>query len=251
MLVGSTGCVVVPDDKTEPRHEGLHVAFELYLHIDALLSEIISRRQLSFFRHSPYHNERVLFIPNFFYNLISSSPDSLKVVVVIVFLNKEKMIMQSQKRAPSALGVYVEINLADQSYDELKWVQHPSCNDASSMKQWCNLLALNWRMTQSRVGIFCLDNSEINQQMESWVCCTHEFNVNEDFNDDRNAPLWRDYVDRRKLLKMQGLSAAPPKDVSMSSLYRHCDVISNLAVHNAIPVKRIISRDSAVELIYG
>jgi len=247
----SSGCVFAPDDETVPRHGSLHVAFELYLHIDALLSEIISRRQLSFFRHSPYHNERVLFMPEFFYNLVSASIDSLKVVVVIVFSNKEKMIMQSQKRVPSALGVYVEVILADQSYDELKWVQHPSCNDASSMKQWCNSLALNWRMMQSRVGVFCLDNSEIDQQMESWVCCTHECNVNEDLSDDRNVPLWREYVDRRNVFKMQGLSAAPPKDVSMSSLYPHCDVITNRAVHNAIPVKRITSRDSAVELIYG
>jgi hypothetical protein len=248
----TTGCVV-SDGEVIPCHDkGLNIACEVYLHIDALLSEIISRRQSSLFRNSPYHNERVFFMPDFFYNLVSASPDSLKVIVVIVFSNKEKMIMQSsQMRVPSALGVFVEVNLTDQSYNELKWVQHQSCNDASSMKQWCNSLALNWRMVECRVGVYCLEPNEIGQHMDSWVCGTHECNINEDLDDDRNVHLWRNYVDRRRVLKAQGLSAAPPKDISMSSLYPHCDVITNRAVHNAIPVKRMTSRDSATELIYG
>ncbi len=246
----TTGCVV-SDCEAEPCHKGLNIAFEVYLHVDALLSEIISRRHMSLFRKNPYHNERVFFMPDFFYNLVSVSPDSLNVVVVIVFSNKEKMFMQSQKRIPSALGVFVEVNLSDQSYDELKWVQHPSCNDALSMKQWCNSLALNFRMTECRVGVFCLEKSELGQHMESWVCGTHEYNVDEDLGDDRNVQLWGHYLERRRSLVSQGLSAAPPKNISMSSLYPHCDVITNRAVYYGIPVKRIASRDSAIELIYG
>lgn len=246
----TTGCLIA-DCEAEPCHEGLNIAFEVYLHIDALLSDIISRRQMSLFRNSPYHNERVFFMPDFFYNLVSASSDSLKVVVVIVFSNKEKMFMQSQKRIPSALGVFVEVNLSDQSYDELKWVQHPSCNDVSSMKHWCNSLALNFRMTECRVGVFCLEKSELGQHMENWVCGTHEYNVDEDLRDDRNVQLWGHYLERRRLFMTQGLSIAPPKDIAMSSLYPHCDVITNRAVYHGIPVKRIASRESAIELIYG
>ena len=250
----STGCC--PDDNDiieEVEHSSLQglldLPFELYLRVDALLSDILSRRQSSLFKGSPYQTQSVVFMPDFFYNLVSAYPESLKVVIVLVFSNKEKQ-MHSTKKMPSALGVFVEVNLCDQSYDELKWVQHPSCNDASSMKQWCNSLALNWRMKECRVGVFCLDTTELGTQMENWVCGTHEVNTDEDLLDDYNVNLWKDYVERKKSTKQKGAVVAP-KDISMSSLYPHCDVITNRAVHTAIPVKRIACRQSPIELIYG
>ena len=100
--------------------ECLNVAFEVYLHVDALLSDLICRMQSSLFKLSPYHNERVFFMPEFFYNLISASPDTLKVVLVVTFSNKEKMMKESTKKVPSALGVFVEVNLFDQSCSELR-----------------------------------------------------------------------------------------------------------------------------------
>jgi hypothetical protein len=218
--------------------ECLNVAFEVYLHVDALLSDLICRRQSSLFKLSPYHNERVFFMPEFFYNLISASPDTLKVVLVVTFSNKEKMMKESTKKVPSALGVFVEVNLFDQSCSELQWVQHPSCNDTPSMKRWCNTLALIWRTKQCRVGVFCLDRSEIGQHLVNWNCGTHECNVDEDMRDDYNVKLWRNYVERRYISK----ESKQPKDISMSSLYR--DVITNRAVRNAIPVRRITSRNS-------
>ena len=248
----STGCC--PDDIIEEvEHSSLQglldLPFELYLRVDALLSDILSRRQSSLFKGSPYQTQSVVFMPDFFYNLVSAYPESLRVVIVLVFSNKEKQ-MHSTKKMPSALGVFVEVNLCDQSYDELKWVQHPSCNDASSMKQWCNSLALNWRMKECRVGVFCLDTTELGTQMENWVCGTHEVNTDEDLLDDYNVNLWKDYVERKKSTKQKGAVVAP-KDISMSSLYPHCDVITNRAVHTAIPVKRIACRQSPIELIYG
>jgi len=225
--------------------EGLNIGYEAYLHIDALLSDIISRRRSSLFLKSPYQKECVFFMPEFFYNLIGVLPESLKVVLVIVFSNKE-MMMHSNKKVPSALGVILEVNLFDQSYDELKWVQHPSCNESSSMKEWCNSLALNWRMRECNVGIFCLESCKL----ENWVCGTHECNVDEDLNDDFNVDFWSDYVERRNSSKKKSLVVAP-KDVSMSSLYPYCDVVTNQAVHNAVPVKRMASRNSPIELIYG
>ena len=228
--------------------DGLSIAFELYLHIDALLSDIMSRRQASLFKNTPYQNERVSFMPDFYYNLVSVSPDSLKVTVVIVFSNKEKQ-MHSTKKVPSALGVFVQVNLFDQSYDELKWVQHPTLSDdAASMKQWCNSLALNWRMKECRVGVFCLDSAEIGSKLDSWTCKTHEENAEDDLIDDRNVNLWSEYVTAKKT---NGSVAKVPKGISMSSLYPHCDVITNRAVVQHIPVKIITSRSCPIELIYG
>ncbi|KAL9190572.1 hypothetical protein ACHAXT_000278 [Thalassiosira profunda] len=230
---------------------GLHIEHEVYLHVDALLSDILSRRQSSLFKGSPYQSERVSFMPDFHYNLVRVSPDDLKVLLAVVFSNKEKQI-QSTKKVPAALGVFVEISLFDQSYEELKWVQHPSAKHASDMKQWCHNLALNWRMRECRVGIFCLESCKIGPQLEQWVGRTHEVNVDEDLRDDSNVDLWSDFLDRRAAARKKGCAVPPPpKDISMSSLYPFCDVITNRAVHNAIPVKRIASRNSPVELIYG
>ena len=242
-----TGYRALDESNVADPLNGLNIAFEVYLHVDALLSDILCRRQSSLFKKSPYHNQNAFFMPEFFYNLISATPDALKVMLVVTFSNKEKM-MYSTKKVPSALGVFVEVNLFDQSYCEIQWVQHPSCNDASSLKRWCNSLALNWRMKQCRKGVFSLDSSEIGQHLENWNCGTHESNVDEDLTDDYNIKLWRNYVERRYTSKE---SIAPPKDVSMSSLYPHCDVITNRAVHEAIPVKRIASRNSPIELVYG
>jgi len=228
--------------------DGLRIAFELYLHIDALLSDIMSRRQASLFKNTPYQNERVSFMPDFYYNLVSVSPDNLRVTVIIVFSNKEKQ-MHSTKKVPSALGVFVQVNLFDQSYNEIKWLQHPTLSDdAASMNQWCNSLALNWRMKECRVGVFCLDSAEVGSKFDSWTCKTHEENADDDLVDDRNINLWSDYITAKKA---QGAAAKVPKDISMLSLYPHCDIITNRAVVQHIPVKRIPSRSSPIELIYG
>ncbi len=246
----------------------LGIPYEVYLHIDALLLDILARRQQSssMFQMSPYQSDTVRFIPNFYYNLISVSEDGLDVTLVIVFSNKEKMMMQTssssssssqlssatKKKLPAALGVVITLCIFNQTYDELKWVQHPSCEDDSSMKQWCNSLALNWRMKECRVGVFCLEQSTM-MKNDTWVGKTHERNVDEDLEDDYNADLWGKYSIQKEEAKLakSRRTVAPPKDISMSSLYPHCDVITNRAVYYAIPVKRISSRKSPTDLIYG
>ncbi|KAL7548518.1 hypothetical protein ACHAWF_011803 [Thalassiosira exigua] len=218
---------------------GLRAVHEAYLRVDALLSDIIAHRQTSLFEKSPYRNQSVSFMPEFFYNLVRASPDDMKVLIVVVFSNREKRIGSSE-RVPSALGVFVEVNLSDGSYRELEWVQHATCDDAPSLRRWCDALALNWRMKECRVGMFCLDPS---RRPERWVGTTHERNVDEDTDDDVDVELWGEWkgADRR----------GSPKDVAMSSLYPHCDVITNCGVRDAVPVKRIASRNSPVELVYG
>ena len=120
------------------------------------------------------------------------------------------------------------------------------------MKQWCDLLAVNWRMKQCRVGLFCLDSSDIGPNLANWCCNTHECNVDQDMADDCNVKLWKRYVEEKNNgCKKKKKNITPPKDVSMSSLYPYCDVITNQAVQNSIPVKRITSRKSPIELTYG
>jgi len=57
--------------------------------------------------------------------------------------------------------------------------------------------------------------------------------------------LWRNNVERRYISK----ESKQLKDISMSSLYSYCDVIKNRANRKAIPVRRLTSRNSPIELI--
>ena len=239
----------LPADRKRDYHGNatmLKVPCEIYVCVDALLSEILSKRQASLFQDSPYQSSSVLLMPEFHYNLVSASPDSFTIVLVVVFSNKEKQMHQTKRKVPSALGVYVELNTTNQTYEELRWMQHPSASDTTSMKQWCDALALNWRMRKCRVGPFCTGN-RASQQLQTWVGSTHEVNTDEDMDDDINEELWMEFVERRN----KGGKISSPKDISASSLYRHCDVVTNRAVYNAIPVKRISCRGSPIELIYG
>eukprot|EP01082_Thalassiosira_pseudonana_P011378 g9802.t1 g9802 contig4:612452-614416(-) len=206
-------------DNSGTKHTtGLTIAFEAYLRVDALLSDILDRRQSSLFRKSPYQNESVRFMPDFSYNLLSVSQDGLGVVLVIVFCNREKMMQQTTKKPPSALGLFVNLNIYDQSYDEVKWVQHPSCNDEKSMKEWCKSLALNWRQKETQVGVFCLNENDAKRRLENWKGGTHEYNTDEDIDDDCNATLWSSFVLNWECAAKKN-SVAAPKDVSMSSLF--------------------------------
>ena len=239
------------DDSTtaDTSNENIRIAYEVYLHVDALLIDILARRQKSssMFKMSPYQSDTVVFIPNFYYNLISVSEDGLNATIVIVFSNKEKMMMQSsssKKKLPASLGVVISFGIFTQSYDELKWFQHPSWDDDVSMKRWCNSLALNWRMKECGVGVFCLKSQS--SFMDNWVGTTHERNTDEDLEDDYNEDVWRKYCSEKA-----DATTKPPKDISMSSLYPHCDVITNRAVYDTIPVKRISSRKSSIDLVYG
>eukprot|EP00804_Cyclotella_cryptica_P009731 CCRYP_011233-RB/>CCRYP_011233-RB protein AED:0.45 eAED:0.45 QI:0/-1/0/1/-1/0/1/0/346 len=229
---------------------GLELAFQVYLRVDALLSDILERRkQSSLFAKSPYQSQHVCFMPDFCYNLVSVAADRVELILVIVFGNKEKL-MHAKKVVPSALGVFVKLNLYDQSYDELAWVSWLGANDINSMKSWCKSLALNWRMRECRVGIFCADTL-ISDSFPNWVCGTHEFNCNEDLSDDINVSLWTEYAKKKKLADRTKSQILAPKAVSMSSLYPCCDVVSNCAVLSAIPLMRMKSRNSPIEVVYG
>lgn len=240
-----TGQVYQPPTKVDG--SDLEVSFELYLNVDALLSDILDRRKKSsMFRQSPYQSSSVRFIPEFCYNLVSVDTDELHVTLVLVFSNREKMMINARKKnaMPSVIGVVVRLSLCDQSYDELEWVYH---NDSRSMKQWCKSLALNMRMRESRVGIFC---TRLSSTIPNWLCDVHEHNSDEDLEDDRNVALWTQYAKKRNNAAKKNL-VMDPKSISMSSLFPYCDVVSNRAVQTAVPLSRMTSRCSPVEVVYG
>jgi hypothetical protein len=166
----------------------------------------------------------------------------MEVVVIIVFNNREKT-MHAQANGPSALGVFVRISLCDQSYDELQWVYS---NTSRTLKSWCMILALNWRMKEQRVGIFC---TSLSDSFPSWVCETHEHHCDDDLLDDVNTEMWTEYaLKRRTSEKKKNLLV--PKAISMSSLFPSCSIVSNRAVQTALPLTRMTCR-SPVEIIYG
>ncbi|KAL7546437.1 hypothetical protein ACHAWF_017396 [Thalassiosira exigua] len=219
----------VLDDRAG-RFRGPDIAHEAYLRIDALLLDILSRRRRSSpFERSPYRNERVSFLPDFYYGLVHASPDDTTLLVVVVFSNRETRIGSSQ-RVPPALGVYVEVNLSDGSYRELEWVQHPSCHDAPSLKRWRDALGLDRRTKERRAGMFGPGRP---------VGLTRE-DIDKDLGDDVDIGI--------RGARRRG---APKDATTAASLYPQCDTISNRRVRDAIPVERIASRESPVELVYG
>jgi len=229
---------------------GPEISYERYLRVDALLNDILHRRQFFLFKEKSVPNESLkgrMMMPEFFYNLVSVS-NELQVTIAIVFSNLAASCHTSKKSPPS-LGVVVMVSLWDQSYNELKWVQHPSCRGEAALKGWCHELAMNWRMRGCGVGIFCVDKTKLLPTHQNWAGEIHECNIDEDLDDDINEPLWENHVSQ---LRSGGRNLIlPPKHISMSSLYTSADMVSNQAVNNAIPVKRIISRKSPIELIYG
>ncbi|KAL7465862.1 hypothetical protein ACHAXS_006165 [Conticribra weissflogii] len=229
---------------------GPEISYERYLKVDALLNDILHRRRFGLFKEKDAPNESLkgsMMMPEFFYNLVSVT-DELYVTIAIVFSNPAASFHTS-KSSPPSLGIVVMVSLWDQSYNELKWVQHPSCRGETEMKEWCRELAMNWRMRDCEVGIFCVDKTKLLPRLQKWAGEVHECNIDEDLDDDINRPLWENHVSQlRSLGRTLNL---PPKHISMSSMYTAADVVSNRAVNNGIPVKRIISRKSPIELIYG
>lgn len=236
-------------DSSSTDDSGLNVLFEVYLSVDALLSDIFERRRhSSLFGKSPYQSANVCFMPEFCYNLVSVDGERLQVLLVLVINNREKLINTKKAGlAPSSLGVFVNLNLYDQSYDECLWVSHPKANDIKSMKNWCKTLALNYRMRECGVGLFCLGEAG---PPANWVCGTHEHNIDEDLYDDRNVPLWTEYAENRSSGEKKS-HTRPPKAVSMTSLFPSCDVVTNRAVQSAVPLKRMTSRRFPIEVVYG
>lgn len=261
-LSGETGGVHNSGDDSGQQ---VHIAFEAYLHVDALLCDILKRRKNLFSTsgNSSRDDDRGSVgigdfrLPPFFYNLVSISDDGRTVTLVIAFSHpcfvnsvENDYAAAETKRTAAAIALFVDLDLFDQSYSESGWVQHESRHDPDFLEQWSNTLAMNRRMIEMRVGAFCVGDAIISRSakcLHSFGVNTHESNCKQDDSDDTDVDLWRPYV----LNKLKGKNMQAPKKVAMSSLYPFCDVISNKAVTSYQPVPEITCRDFPIRLCYG
>lgn len=247
----------------------LEMAFEAYLHVDALLCDILERRKNLFSNsNSDRESKRSVNmnsnrLPPFFYNLVSMAGDGRTVTLVIAFshpcfVNSPDNACQrtglssaaKSKCTAAAIALFVDLDLLDQSYTESGWVQHRSRHDPEFLQLWSNTLAINRRMAKMRIGAFCVEDSIIcrsAERLHSFGVKTHESNCKHDDCDDTDIELWRPFV----LEKLLEKNVQAPKKVAMSSLYPFCDVISNKAVISLQPVPEISCKGFPIRLCYG
>lgn len=201
---------------------------EAYLHMDALLSEIIQKRKKTILK-----DRKMTVLPDYYYNLISMVNDRTMSLVIVFEHPLYENIYNASER-PS-FGVFIFLDLIDQSYSEKLWLQK---KDSKDLQHWCNELALNEQMKKMRVGPFCTQTDKSFYGFHSGIRF-HER------NEEAKSSIhkWEAFHKRKKM--------QPPDAISISSLYPHCDLVTNDAVVKASPVKSIDARDFPVKLVYN
>jgi hypothetical protein len=218
----------------------LEIAFEAYFRVDALLDDILSHRKETF----GYQNHAV---PNFHYNLISVE-NGRTATIVIVFGRHVQSSSGLDSRRSSSVGVFLQIGIFTQAYKETSWVQHPALPEASFLRRWSNILALNRRMKDQAVGPFC-HGVERDNVVDRFDWSRFYNDTNNDSNDSQDADpqVWGHYLSRVKTTTIP----KPPKCISCVSLFPDCELITNDAVRSAKPVPTMKSRNSTIEFVYG
>jgi hypothetical protein len=129
-------------------HGDVKVALMAYLHVDALLTDVLSRRCLSFTTRQ---------LPNFSYNLVSVEAGRM-VELVIVFRNNEISIKVEETYKPLSLGFFVHLDLLTLSYEEMDWIY--------SDDDLCDEIALsNWSVSLSKNR---QNNTMVKDQLTIW-----------------------------------------------------------------------------------
>jgi hypothetical protein len=200
---------------------GVTVASEVFLHVDALLGEILDRRKGVSETH-----------PEFFYNLVSVTDRGRVAEFVITFLRKEK---------PGSLGVFVKVDLFTGRTQELDWVKSTGTMDTSSLRAWSNTLALNRRMRHVGAGPFSINAKGHSRDWGS-LCKESYFDYDEE--DDYDPLFWSEYIGNTQAKR-------PPKFISLASIYPDCDLVTNDAITSCLPVSSLQCKDSPVQLAYG
>jgi hypothetical protein len=230
------------------------VACEGYLSIEALLDDIRARRKEVF-----YYEEH---IPGFFYDLVSVEENII--TVAICFSNRAQR--QPQTR-PSSIAVLVQLDVYDQSYQEIEWAQHGFCPNPERLRNRSKHFALTRRMKDMRIGPFSVETtvSDKKSSSQDWGFLLD--------NDDSNYPalgpvdeliaaragkkgnaasataVWREFV---KLdAQQQQFENRFHKSIAMAALYPDCDVLSNAAVRWEVPAQKLQCRSGTTELVYG
>jgi hypothetical protein len=132
-------------------YEFPQVKLMAYLHVDALLCDVLSRRLSNFTTRQ---------LPNFSYSLLSVE-SGRTVELVIVFENNHLSLELKKGYIPPSLGVFVRLDLVTLSYEERSWTYSDAdlC-DETLFSKWCaslsffrraiccpnncNILAKNW-----------------------------------------------------------------------------------------------------------
>ena len=139
--------------------------------------------------------------------------------------------------------MFVRVDLFSGRFEELDWVKSMGAKEVSSLRRWCNALALNRRMKQMKAGPYSINM----RHAIDWGKLCKETYFDYDEEDDFSPSVWKDYVESRENI----LTKQPPKYISLASLYPDCDMVSNRAIINCIPVSSLKSKHSPIELVYG
>lgn len=218
----------------------LHVVMEAYLHVDALLDEIRSKRPDIF-----HYDE--LKCPDFYYRLISMSSCGRVAQIVVVFSNQLQRLQSVKKvrRLPDSIGVFLQIDLFTQTYREVEWGQYSYALDPALLRKWASLLALNRRMKEQRLGPFCLENPPVWVECHDWST----FLVEENTVGEPSSPEeWHRYL---KDMKSTKIKVHVPSKIPYPMLYPDADVLSNKAVRRGMPIPYLKCRSGATEFVYG
>ena len=223
----------------------LHIAFEAYFRVDALLHDILARRREKF-------NYQENALPDFHYNLISIDDDGRTAILVIVFGRNQTAA--SSRRI--SVGVFIQIDLFTQSYKEVGWVQNRVEPTDSLLRRWSNALAINRRMKEQHVGPFsrplttskALDGIDFSMFYQD---SNHDFSEWEKQDDESWDRYLYDTENGLRSADASHSTADSPKHVTGTVLFPNCDIITNNAVRSVRPVSFIRCRSMTTELIYG
>ncbi len=222
----------------------LHIAFEAYFRVDALLHDILARRREKF-------NYQENALPDFHYNLISILDDGRTANLVIVFATNPGMA--SCRRM--SVGVYIQIDLLTQSYKEMGWLKNTSEPTDFLLRQWSNVLAINRRMKEQQVGPFSRARTKALGGVDFSMFYQDS---NHDFSewgkqDDDSWDRYLNDAENGPPRPADGSSSTPdpPKHVAGTVLFPNCDIVTNNAVRSVRPVSFIQCRSLTTEFTYS
>ncbi|KAL3920727.1 MAG: hypothetical protein SGILL_003112 [Bacillariaceae sp.] len=221
----TTGNLLPSSEGLSNDHDQICVVSEAYLHVDMLLAEILSKRKGISEKH-----------PEFYFSLISLHNSGRIAKLAIVFNRKKKAC---------SIGLFVNVDIIQGVFEELDWVQGPS-KDSTALRAWCHTLGINRRMKQLRAGPYAVSPN----QTVDWSRLVKErrgFDCDEE--DDYDVAYWKDFVAGSKAKSLKPRSV--PKLISMASLYKDCDIVSNEALLKCDPVLSMHARESPTQLRYG
>uniref|UniRef100_A0A7S4EFZ9 Uncharacterized protein n=1 Tax=Pseudo-nitzschia australis TaxID=44445 RepID=A0A7S4EFZ9_9STRA len=215
----------VPIANDTPLPAQVDIANESFLHLDVLLTVILSKR-----KGISETN------PDFCYSLISLNRGGRVADFVIAFAREKKAC---------SIAVFVKIDLFTGMFVELDWVQSKGKKDTVFLQKWCNTLAVNRRMREMRAGPFSVESRKA---LDCTRLCKETFAFDNDEEDDYDESYWRNFVLDEVSEGKKKRQA--PKLVTMSSLYPCCDVITNHAITSFEPVMSIRAKDAPIQLVY-